>query len=208
VGKNRDTLNKKIRYQEYLKILSSRHPKLKKLIEMVGPVEREVPRWKSLNDAVFYAIVGQMLSVKAARSIIQGLLDRFGSSDKVIQWAMKQPPGPAMGLSRNKIKALAEWGRFIRKNKTASADWKKLDFKDYKKEVIKIWGLGSWSADMIAIFHLGKMDVWPAGDAGIVKGAKMLFGTADYEKIRKYIQGCETVLCLYLWEMINQKITV
>src|SRR5580698_7780190 len=101
-----------LKYKKYLKILSSRHPKLKKLIEMVGPVEREVPRWKSLNDAVFYAVVGQMLSVKAARSIIKGLLDRFKTSDKVILWAMKQPPGPAMGLSGNKVRALGEWGRF------------------------------------------------------------------------------------------------
>jgi DNA-3-methyladenine glycosylase II len=197
-----------VKYKKHTQALSSRHPKLKKLIELVGPMKRQVPAWDTLNDAVFRAIVSQMLSAQVARSITNRLLERFGNADNVIKWAMKQPPGPAMGLSRNKVRALAEWGKFERKNKDIATRWKSLEFTEYKKDVSKIWGLGPWTADMIAIFHLGRMDVWPAGDAGVVKGAKLVFGTADYDKISKYIKGSETVVCLYFWEMITQKIVI
>jgi len=198
-----------LKYKKYLDELSSRHPKFKKLIEIVGPINRR-PGFRTLNDAVFYAIVGQMLSVHAARSIIKRLKDRFITSENVIRWAMKNQPevGLTMGLSRNKMRALGEWGRFVKKNKDVAIYWRKLPFKEYKNDVIKIWGLGSWSADMIAIFHFGKMDVWPHTDAGIQRACRLMFGTSDYKKIGKFVNGCETVACLYLWEMLDKKIVL
>ena len=37
-------------------------------------------------------------------------------------------------------------------------------------------GVGPWSADMHAIFHLGLRDVMPAGDLGVRKGVARVFG--------------------------------
>ena len=81
-----------------------------------------------------------------------------------------------------------------------------MPLNEYRSEICSIWGFGRWSADMIAIFHLGRMDVWPETDAGIQKSSRLVFGTDNYAKINRLISGCETVAALYLWELINKKL--
>lgn len=71
---------------------------------------------------------------------------------------------------------------------------------------MNIWGFGRWSADMIGIFHLGRMDIWPESDAGIKKACKLVFRTDQYYKIKKHISGCETVAAIYLWELLNRNL--
>lgn len=195
------------RYEEQVKILSCRHPKLKRLMKVVGSLEYEIPIWTSVNDAVLYAVIGQMLSVKAAKSIIQKLVQRFHTSEAVICWAKHSlsRDGPIFGVSWRKRKALAEWERFIANNPDLTNKWGQISLAEYKKQITSVWGLGNWSADMIAIFHLGRMDVFPETDTGIKKACRDLFGTNDFSGIRKCIAGCETVTALYLWEALDRK---
>jgi len=59
---------KKSRYKKHLKILSKRTPRLRKLINLIGPIKDEIPLWDNINDAILYAVIGQMLSGAAAKS--------------------------------------------------------------------------------------------------------------------------------------------
>jgi 3-methyladenine DNA glycosylase/8-oxoguanine DNA glycosylase len=59
---------------------------------------------------------------------------------------------------------------------------------------------------MIAIFYLGRMDVWPETDGGILRACKAVFGTDEYSQINKHIKGHETVTAVYLWELINKNL--
>lgn len=59
---------------------------------------------------------------------------------------------------------------------------------------------------MIAIFYLGRMDIWPETDNGIQKISNLIFKTTESNGIKKYIAGCETVTALYMWELINQNL--
>ena len=78
----------------------------------------------------------------------------------------------------------------------------------YKHEIMSIWGFGQWAADMIAIFYLGRMDVWPNTDGGIIKASRIVFGQISEKEIKQIINGSETVVALYLWEMLNRKIVI
>ena len=75
--------NKQSKYKPYLRILSSRHPRLKKLIKKIGTIKKEIPIWNSVHDAVLYAVIGQMLSVSASNSIISRLLKKYQSSANI-----------------------------------------------------------------------------------------------------------------------------
>jgi len=186
-------------YAEYRTILSKRHPSLKSIIKSIGPLQYRMPIWKSLEDAVLYAVVGQMLSVHAAGCIISKLLNRFKSSHNTIRWASRsyKKLGPLYGLSQRKRRALYEWGRFMhRENRTFLSEWIKIPLKDYRDNVSSVWGFGTWAADMIAIFYLGRMDVWPESDKGIQRACEIIFKNKEKKVVYRYIKGCETVIIL------------
>jgi len=195
------------KYRQRIRILS-KHPPLKKVINLVGPLGYDVPIWPSINDAVLYAVIGQMLSVSASVSIINRLYKNFGSSSAVLQWAQKNcyKEGPIRGVSQRKRKALKEWCTYANNNCGKWKSWKNMPLDAYRGEICSIWGFGRWSADMIAIFHLGRMDVWPETDAGIKKSSRLVFGTDNCGIIIKLITGCETTAALYLWELANRNL--
>lgn len=204
---NQFSLNmKKILYKQYIDILSARHPNFKLLINVVGELDYEIPVWNLVEDAVVYAVIGQMLSASATNSITKRLSETIGSSKEIIYWASQNSgkPGPIMGVSQRKRRAFAEWS-YYSKNKD-SLNWPKLPLLEFRNEVKKIWGFGDWAADMLAIFHLGRMDVWPETDNGIKKASKIVFGTHNDKYIKKCISGCESVAALYLWELLNKKL--
>ena len=195
------------KYKKFIPFLS-KHPRLKYLIDIVGPIQHEVPIWSSIDDAVLYSVIGQMLSGSASCSIIKNLIVEFGSSSSVIHWAERNAHknGPLKGVSQRKRKTLREWALYKRQNGRIWKNWSNMPLTDYREEINKIWGFGRWSADMIAIFYLGRMDVWPETDGGILKACKAVFGTDEYSRLTEYIKGCETVTALYLWELINKKL--
>lgn len=200
--------SKKKRYEKYAEILSSRHSRLKHLISLIGPIKIEVPIWSMPEDAVLYAVIGQMLSVSAASSIIKRLIERFDSSRNVIDWAGRTylRKGPVYGVSQRKRKALREWNKYFTGSSCSYKGWKKMAVSEYRNEVKRIWGFGEWSADMIGIFHLGRMDILPVQDSGIKKMCRVLFGNEDVEGVRHYFEDCETVASIYMWEALNRNL--
>ncbi|MFA5746915.1 MAG: hypothetical protein WC926_02460 [Candidatus Paceibacterota bacterium] len=199
--------SRKNRYRKHLASLSQ-HPRFRSLIKLVGPVRPEVPIWHLIDDAVLYSVVGQMLSLSAASSIINKLLREFKTSSAVIDWASKTShiEGPLKGLSKRKRMALRAWKDFSQAYPGTWKKWGLLPLDEFRNQVTSIWGFGRWSSDMIGIFHLGRMDVWPENDTGIKKACKVVFKTDQHSKIRKHVAGSETVAAIYLWELLNRNL--
>lgn len=197
----------KKRYPQYTAALSQ-HPHFKSLIDLIGPIQPEVPIWPSIDDAVLYSVIGQMLSLPAASSIIRKLLQEFKTSSAAINWANRTSNvrGAQRGVSERKRKALRAWKIFAENNRGVWEDWKTIPLNNYREQITNVWGFGRWSADMIGIFHLGRMDIWPESDAGIKKTCRLVFKTDQYHKIKRHISGCETVAAIYLWELLNRKL--
>ncbi|MFH1282042.1 MAG: hypothetical protein ABII27_00065 [bacterium] len=185
-----------------------KHQGILKLISAIGPLRYKIPLWKSVNEAILYSIIGQMLSVSATTAIISRLIKRFKSAENIIKWATKnyRTAGPICGVSMRKRKALNAWYQYSSDNKNNIKRWNKMTTNEFRNEIKTIWGLGRWSADMLAIFHLGRRDVWPATDIGIKKISMQLFATDDYKIIKKYIVNNETMIALYFWEAIDNKL--
>lgn len=195
------------KYVPYTRILK-KHPPFNKLINLIGHLDYEIPIWPSINDAVVYAVIGQMLSNVASASIIRRLYKNLGSSRNVLQWAQNNcyKKGPVRGVSQRKRKALKSWCIYAKNNRNKWKKWKDMSLNEYRDEICSIWGFGNWSADMIAIFHLGRMDIWPETDTGLQRSCRIVLGTNNHIEIKKLISGCETITALYLWELINRNL--
>jgi len=112
-------------------------------------------------------IVGQQVSVAAARSMWSKLEAAFGSPpDLNMLLAATDEDLRAAGISRQKagyIRSLAELVI------SGELDLHALpqDDEEAIAHLIRIKGIGRWSAEIYLLFAEGRSDVWPAGDLAV-----------------------------------------
>ena len=93
----------------------------------------------------------------------------------------------ACGLSRQKIKyahALA----------AADIDYAGLGQRPTAQVIetlVKVPGIGLWTAEIYAMFSLGRADVFPAGDLALAEGARLIFDLSERPKDRALRQLAE-----------------
>lgn len=187
--------------------LSRRHPSLRRLVRVVGPLQTEVPRGYSTHEAILRAIISQMVSSKAAVAIRTRLLTEHGSVEGVFRWAARgrTPTTPGGGLSLNKRKALRAWWKFSDEGAHDPAiQWTGLSSADLRRAVSELYGLGPWSADVLGIFQMGRLDIWPIGDVGLERARAVVFRGLRNREFRRIIEGYESLVATYLWETLNR----
>ena len=185
--------------------LSARHPRLARLCALTHPIERVIPDKRPLSHLIVRTIVGQLVSTAAARSIMKTLLAAHGDIDGIIAWAMRTPEDalPSHSLSRAKRKAMAHWGFFLAEHGDPRKRWGNLPAEQLVTEIMALRGLGRWSAHMIAIFGFGHPEIWPEGDAGVVRAARVVFKGIRKPAVRKLIKGHESHVALCCWALLD-----
>ncbi len=75
------------------------------------------------------------------------------------------------------------------------------------EELIKVKGIGNWTAEMFLMFSLGRPDVFPVDDLGIKKGFEKVVGKKlEKEKMTKFAERWKpfrTVASWYLWQSLE-----
>jgi DNA-3-methyladenine glycosylase II len=124
-------------------------------------------------------IVGQQVSVAAARSMWAKLEAAFGSPpDLAALLRASDEQLRAAGISRQKagyIRSLAELVL------NGELDLERLpgDDEEAIAMLTRIKGIGRWSAEIYLLFAEGREDVWPAGDLAVQIEIGRLLGLAD-----------------------------
>ena len=125
-------------------------------------------------DTLLRIIVAQQVSVASANAIWGRLQGRVGTASTAI--------GPAdfLGLSDADLKAVGfsrqktAYGRAIAQDLEAGrVDLEAISEMDDETailELVKFKGIGRWSAECFLLFSLGRPDVWPADDLGLMVG--------------------------------------
>ncbi|MEP3635485.1 MAG: DNA-3-methyladenine glycosylase 2 family protein [Shimia thalassica] len=116
------------------------------------------------------AIMSQQVSVASANAIWGRLKEARLTGPRKIMWASDDDLR-ACGLSRQKI-------RYSRALAEARIDFKAL--RDLPSDqVIRILtevpGIGAWTAEVYAMFSLGRADVFAPGDLALQEAARILF---------------------------------
>ncbi len=160
-------------------------------------------------DALFASlassVVSQQLSVKAADTIWGRLKEAAGGA--VTAESIARLPEESMrraGLSAAKVRTLKELSQAVRDGLHLPA-LRKLPEEDAIESLTKVWGIGTWTAEMFLIFALGRLDVFSPGDLGVMRSIEELYGVAKNSHKREYIAVSErwapyrSVACLILW---------
>ena len=186
--------------------LAARHLRLARLCELAHPLERLIPDERPLTHLVVRTIVGQLVSVQAAQTIMARLLEAHGTMEGVVAWAMRTPEDalPSHGLSRAKRKAVAHWGRYVAEHGDPREQWRGLEADALVAQIMTMRGLGRWSAHMVAIFGFGHPRIWPEGDAGVLRAAGVVFKGMRPATVRRLIAGHETHVALCCWALLDK----
>ncbi|HET9094898.1 MAG TPA: DNA-3-methyladenine glycosylase [Solirubrobacteraceae bacterium] len=161
--------------------------------------------------ALVRAIVGQQLSTRAAAAIYRRLADRFGGREPTPQEILAHDPEDlrSVGLSRAKVAFLRSLAEHV---VDGSLELERLDALPDEAviaELVAVKGIGTWSAHMFLIFHLGRPDVLAVGDLGIRKAFMALYGLGalplapEMERIAEPWRPYRTLACRYLWRALD-----
>jgi DNA-3-methyladenine glycosylase II len=197
----------KITLAEGARELGTRDKDFERLVENIG-----LPGLRSRStgyNTILKVICGQQISTSAAKAIC-ARLDAI--EDPMTAMAvLKLGPDKlrAAGLSGRKVnyaigiaKAI-ENGGFNFRRVACMHDEAAID------EMIKLKGIGRWSAEVYLIFALRRPDVWPAVDLAILKGLMHLKKLKERPSRREMIEMAEvwrpwrSVAARLLWHHIN-----
>jgi DNA-3-methyladenine glycosylase II len=131
------------------------------------PLRREADGF----PALLRAIVGQQVSVASARAI-WGRLEGLGLTDASVMAAATDDDLRAAGLSRQK----ARYGRALAQAGIDFNDLRDVRDVDVVTALTAVPGIGVWTAEIYAMFALGRADVFAPGDLALQEAARMLFG--------------------------------
>lgn len=121
-------------------------------------------------DALLSAIVSQQVSVASARAI-WGRLEKNGMTTEGALRAASLDDLRALGLSRQKV-------RYAKALAAAEIDFdalRKIPDEDVVNVLTKVPGIGRWTAEIYAMFSLGRADVFASGDLALQEATKHLY---------------------------------
>ena len=157
--------------------LAAREPRFAAALAQTGPPPLRLK--DDGFDALFGAIVSQQVSVASA-SAIWGRLEAAGLTGAQ---AVAQAPDEALracGLSRQKI-------RYARALAQAGIDYRGLRGAP-EAEVVAVLtevpGIGRWTAEIYAMFSLGRADTFAPGDLALQESVRLLFDLPERPRER------------------------
>ena len=163
--------------QAHLTSLADREPAFARVIDQLGMPE---PRnSKPGAETLLRTIVGQQVSVAAARSMWAKLEAAFGSPpdlEKLL--AASDEELRTAGMSRQKSGYIRSLAQLVL---SGELDLGKLPADDEEAIALltKIKGIGRWSAEIYLLFAEGRADVFPAGDLAVLVEIGRLLGLPD-----------------------------
>jgi DNA-3-methyladenine glycosylase II len=148
--------------------LAAREPRFAQALALTGPLP--LRRREDGFAALLGAIISQQVSVASADAIWRklaaaGLVEApafAGAGDDVLR---------ACGLSRQKMR----YARALAEAEPDYAALREAPDKEVIATLVALPGIGQWTAEIYAMFPLGRADVFAAGDLALQEAARALF---------------------------------
>ncbi|MBX9880448.1 MAG: DNA-3-methyladenine glycosylase 2 family protein [Sphingomonas sp.] len=144
--------------------LAALEPAFARALDRAGYPE---PRLRDRGYATLLrTIVGQQVSVAAAASIWRKLEALGDLTDPAVLAAASIEELRAVGLSRQK----ASYAHSLAEEVTSGRlDFAALPTDDEEAiaQLVRVKGIGRWSAEIYLLFAEGRGDIWPAGDLAV-----------------------------------------
>jgi DNA-3-methyladenine glycosylase II len=197
----------KLTLSEGARELAKRDKDLARVINEIGlPGLRSQPPG---FNAILKIICGQQISTSAAQAIYL----RLAKIEYPMTYKGVLKIGPdrlkSAGLSTPKVKYVIGIATAIENGQFSFRRVARMEDGVAIKEMMKLKGIGRWSAEVYLLFALRRPDLWPVDDLGIIKAYTHLKGLKEYPdrthlmKIGETWRPWRSVAARLLWHYIN-----
>ncbi len=200
-----------------MKKIKSHFKKVDPIIHNVLVEMEIVPLQQSKRPTTYFKklcgeIIAQQLAGKAAHAIINRFYDLFEGKrvtpDKVLAFSEKELRN--VGMSWAKARYTRDLAQKVKDKEVRLNILHNLEDRLVVEELIRVKGIGNWTAEMFLIFALGREDVFSHGDLGLKKALQKLYGFRDKpneKQINKIVDKWspyKSYGCLALWRSVDK----
>ena len=153
------------------------------------------------------SIIGQQISVKAASTVWSRFTEKVGEITPKNILSVDFEDLRSCGLSQKKTEYVIgiseSWHEY------SLFDWNKMDDEEVIEKLIKLRGVGKWTAEMILIFTLLRPDVFPIGDIGMIRGIEKSYNSGvrmsndELYALSEKWKPWRTVACCFMWRTVD-----
>lgn len=184
---------------------------LSKNDDIIGKIITDYPkeRMEMKNDTLHTlvrSVVGQQISVRAADAIWNRLDEACNNSiteNNLLELSIEDMR--KTGLSNTKSNYIIN----IVNANLSELDWEDMSDEEVSNELCKIKGIGPWTADMFLIFRLGRTNILPLGDIGLVNAINLHYNNKEKlskEELMKFKEKWSpwcSIATWYMWRSLD-----
>jgi len=198
-------------WQESIDYLSNIDAKLGELINKYS--QSTLTTRGDALETLMRSIVGQQISVKAAASVWQKIIDLLDEikPDNVLLVGFDNLR--SCGLSKQKTQYIINIAEHFKSHNINDDSYRHdREFSNIYDELITIKGIGPWTAEMFGMFYLLERDIFPLKDLGILTAIYLLYCVDEVPlRIDQVVaisdrwKPYRTVASWYLWRSIDNE---
>lgn len=171
----------------------------------------------SVYHSLVTCIIHQQLNLSFSYTLTKRFVEKYGMKYEGV-WFHPMPEKTAkipyedlqeLQFSRRKAEYLVDTSKLIAEGALDLNALEEMDDEKVLTKLIKIRGIGPWSAQSILLFGMGRENLMPAADVGIQNGLKNLRKQdvkptpADLIDASKTWSPYNSYAALYLWESLG-----
>lgn len=157
------------------------------------------PRFAGLFEAFASVVPFQQLSLDAGIAVLGRLVERFGRSlEHAGQRRFAFPAAAAVaeariaaltacGLSQKKAETLRQVARSIGSGELREESLARTSSREAIRYIDELPGVGPWTAALVLLRGLGRLDVFPPGDVGVARGLGGLLGLRSPRSLERVV---------------------
>ena len=189
--------------------LRKQDPVMKQIIKQVGPFTLKLKRdrFKTLVGS----IISQQISTSAAKTIQQRLIDAV-SPEAITAESLSRFDVDSfreIGVSRQKATYIIDIVEKTNAGELRLNQLGRMDDESAIEHLCQVKGVGRWTAQMLLIFSIGRLDIMAVDDLGLKNAAKLAYELDDhptpdqFHELSEPWQPYRSIASWYLWQSLN-----
>lgn len=192
---------------EEIEYLRTRDPRLAAAIDAIGHVDRAMDD-DDLFISLIHNIVGQQISSAALTTVWARMQDMLGEVTPAAVNSRTAEELQSCGITFTKAGYIKGVADRISSGGFDLAAVERMDDTEAVQALSSLPGIGTWTAEMLLLFCLGRPDIVSFGDLGIQRGMRMVYHHRKvtremFDRHRRRYSPYGSVASLYLWEVAH-----
>ncbi len=183
-------------------------PVMRATIAACGPCRFDETQRRDPLAALYQTIIAQQISTAASGSIHRRFKHLYGGRSPSARALLATSDADlrSAGLSRPKVSYLRDLAQRVAHRRLRLGGLERLSDAEVIETLSAVKGIGRWTAEVFMLFRLGRLDLLPVDDLGLLDGAKVLYGlprrpdAAALEALAECWRPYRSVGCWYLWQ--------